>query len=148
MNSPARYIAAFVLLALAAQAESPVNTDDNGLGLQGYDPVAFFTMGAPVPGKASISVEHDGATYRFAKSEHREAFLLNPDKFLPAYGGFCAYGAAKGALYPVDIETWQIIDDRLILNYSAEIKAQFNASVQEFLANADANWPALNLATR
>ena len=146
MTHSLRFVAAFALLAVAAHAESPVNTDADGLALEGHDPVAFFTIGVALPGKPGITAEHNGATYRFAKQAHRDSFVANPEKFLPAYGGYCAYGAAKGALYPVAIETWQIIDGRLILNYNAEIKEQFDANVEDFLAAADANWPGLNTA--
>ncbi len=146
MKSSLRFVAAFALLAIAAHAKSPVNTDANGLALEGHDPVAFFTIGVALPGKPGLTAEHNGATYRFAKKAHRESFIANPEKFLPAYGGYCAYGAAKGALYPVDIDTWQIFEDRLILNYSAKIKEQFNADIEAFLTAADANWPGLNTA--
>lgn len=146
MTHSLRFIAAFTLLSLAAQASAAVNTDDNGVALAGHDPVAFFTVGAPVQGKTSITAEHEGATYQFAKPTNRELFLADPDKYLPAYGGYCGFGAAKGKLFPVEIDTWQITDGRLILNYNAEIKAQFDADIEALIERADANWPGLSTA--
>ncbi|MDB4474744.1 hypothetical protein N9023_07020 [Opitutaceae bacterium] len=144
MTHSLRFIAAFTLLSLAAQARAAVNTDDNGLALSGYDPVAFFTAGAPVQGKTTITAEHEGATYQFTKHTNRDLFLTDPHKYLPAYGGYCGFGAAKGKLFPVEIDTWQITDGRLILNYNAEIKAQFDADIDALIKRADANWPGLN----
>lgn len=144
MTHSLRFIAAFALLALAAQARAAINTNDEGVALQGHDPVAFFTVGAPVPGKASISADHEGATYHFAKTANRETFLSDPQRYLPAYGGYCGFGCAKGKLFPVEIDTWQIKDDRLILNYNAEIKAKFDADIDALIATADANWPGLD----
>ncbi|MBT5900554.1 MAG: hypothetical protein HOH58_00425 [Opitutaceae bacterium] len=144
MTHSLRFIAAFTLLSLAAQASAAVNTDDNGLALSGHDPVAFFTLGAAVQGKSSITAEHEGATYQFAKTAHRDLFLASPERYLPAYGGYCGFGAAKGKLFPVEIDTWQITGGRLILNYNAEIKAQFDADIDALIERADANWPSLN----
>lgn len=144
MTNSIRFIAAFALLTLAAQARAAINTDDHGVALSGHDPVAFFTVGAPVPGKKTISAEHDGATYHFAKKTNRDLFLADPQRYLPAYGGYCGFGASKGKLFPVEIDTWQIKDDRLILNYNAEIKAQFDADIDALIASADANWPGLS----
>lgn len=143
MNSPLRFIAGFALLTLAAQAHAAVNTNADGVALEGRDPVAFFTQAAPMLGKAEISAEHEGATYYFARQTHRDQFLADPERYVPAFGGYCAFGAAKGKLFPVEIETWQIVDERLLLNYNDEIKAQFDADVEALLAKADENWPGL-----
>lgn len=143
MTHPLRFIAAFTLLALAAQARAAVNTNDEGVALEGHDPVAFFTVGAPVPGKASISADHEGATYHFAKKANRKTFLADPQRYLPAFGGYCGFGCAKGKLLPVKIDTWQIKDDRLILYNNAKIKIQFEADIDTLITSADANWPGL-----
>mgnify|MGYP001573249418 CR=1 FL=1 len=144
MTNSLRFSAAFTLLSLAAQARAALNTDDNGLALEGHDPVAFFNKGAPMKSKTTITAEHEGATYQFAKQTHRDLFLADHEKYLPAYGGYCGFGAAKGKLFPVEIDTWQIADGRLILNYNMEIKAQFDADIDTFIKTADANWPGLN----
>jgi YHS domain-containing protein len=144
MTTSLRSLAAFVLLALAASAQAAVNTNDDGLGLKGYDPVAFFTVGEPTLGKASLVAEHDGVTYRFATAAHRRAFQAAPEKYLPAYGGYCAYGVAKGALFDVSIDTWDIIDGRLMFNFDADIKEQFEADRAALLQDAEGNWPELS----
>ena len=106
-------------------------------------PAWLFIAGAMVPGNTNITAEHDGATYYFARQINRETFLTNPEHYVPAFGGYCAFGASKGKLFPVEIDTWQIKDDRLILNYNAEIKTQFDANIEALLETADANWPGI-----
>tara|TARA_B110000483_G_scaffold143323_1_gene171189 strand:+ start:1286 stop:1846 length:561 start_codon:yes stop_codon:yes gene_type:complete len=81
MTHSLRFFAAFALLALAAQARATLNTNDEGVALEGHDPVAFFTVGAAVPGKASISADHEGATYHFAKKTNR-AYLNQINRIL------------------------------------------------------------------
>lgn len=142
MISSFRLLTLFALLAVSAFAK--INTNDQGLALEGHDPVAFFTVGQPTKGLATITARHHGATFQFASAANRTVFLANPARYAPAYGGYCAFGAAQGKLFPVEIDTWQIADGRLMLNYNQEIKAQFDANVADFIATADANWQALS----
>jgi YHS domain-containing protein len=139
--SSLRFLSLFALFAVSAFAK--ISTNDQGLALDGYDPVAFFTVGQPTKGLAAITAEHHRATYQFASEANRTTFLADPAHYAPAYGGYCAFGAAKGKLFPVEIDTWQILDGRLLLNYNQEIKAQFDADVTALIATADANWSAL-----
>jgi YHS domain-containing protein len=111
--------------------------------VSGYDPVAFFTDAKPVNGSPFISATYRGAVYFFASEEHKRLFEQNPAKYAPQYGGFCAYGAALGKLFPVDISTWQVRHDKLYLNLNAEILKKFNADIENFIASADKNWPGL-----
>ena len=62
---------------------------------------------------------------------------------LSAYGGYCAYGLSVGALFPVEIDTWEIIDGRLILQYSKDIVKLFRKDTSGNFAKAEANWPKL-----
>ncbi len=114
-----------------------------GHALDGYDPVAFFTDKKPVKGDFKIIATHNGATYFFASKKNRNAFQTNPDHYAPAYGGYCAVGASLGVLLPVDISTWQVVNDRLVLNYSADVQKMFNKDPQGALKKADAAWPKL-----
>jgi len=60
-------------------------------GVSGYDPVAYFTDGTPVRGTGFHVTVVDGVTHAFANAEHRKLFEASPQKYLPAYGGSCAY---------------------------------------------------------
>lgn len=137
-------LAAVTLLSAAAVAGELVNTSGaSGIALSGYDPVAFFTDAKPMNGDPGITSEHLGATYFFATKEHKKLFETNPAKYAPQTGGFCTYGVSVGALFPVDISTWQIRDGKLYLNLNHEILAAFNKDFEKNVSKAEKNWPGL-----
>jgi YHS domain-containing protein len=137
-------IAVVALFASTAVAGSLVNVAGaSGIAVGGYDTVAFFTDGKPTAGDPSISSTYQGATYLFASRAHKALFDATPEKYVPQFGGFCAYGAALGALFPVDISTWQIREGKLYLNLNPEILKEFNKNPNGFIAKAEKNWPGL-----
>lgn len=139
-----RTLAALFLASTPLFAASLVNVSGaSNVAIDGYDPVAFFADARPVNGAPNITATYQGATYFFATDEHKRLFEQNPAKYAPQYGGFCAYGAALGALFPVDINTWQIRNGRLYLNLNAEILKKFNADFNGNIAKAERNWPGL-----
>jgi YHS domain-containing protein len=83
--------------------------------LRGHDPVAYFTQGRHVPGKAEFRSEHDGVVYRFASAQHKAAFDREPQKYAPQYGGYCSNGIAYGIPWGGDPDTWKIIDGKLYI---------------------------------
>jgi YHS domain-containing protein len=92
---------------------------ESGVALQGYDPVAYFTQNKAVKGTPANTYAHQGVTYRFASTQHLEAFKANPAKYEPAYGGWCAYAmGATGEKVDIDPETFKITDGRLNLFYN------------------------------
>lgn len=44
----------------------------------------------------SFTASYDGAEYLFVSAANRDTFVSEPAEFAPAYGGFCAMGAALG----------------------------------------------------
>ena len=141
------WITILFLLSLAMpclrQTKSLLNLDKNGLAVQGYDPVAFFTENKPVKGRMEFRSVHRGATYYFASAEDKARFDKEPAKYEPAYGGFCAYGVSRNKLVEIDPEAFQIVDGRLLLQYSKGVRNDFNKDTQGNLSKANANWPAL-----
>jgi len=131
------------LSAQAAPGKVLVNVDQRGLALEGYDPVAFFTDGKAVRGQAGLTATYQGAEYRFASAGHRDLFAADPAKYAPQFGGFCAYGVAHDHAVSVEIDTWQILDGRLILNYDQSVRKKFDADRAGNLRKADANWPGI-----
>ncbi len=115
----------------------------SGIALSGFDPVAFFTDHRPVNGDPSICGKHLEATYLFATQEHKDLFVRDPEKYLPQTGGFCTFGVSVGALFPVDITTWQIRNGKLYFNLNPAILTAFNAEFAGNVAKANANWPGL-----
>jgi YHS domain-containing protein len=115
----------------------------DGLAVQGYDPVAYFTDNKAVKGSARFSSEYDGAKYLFASAQHKELFDGNPEKYAPAYGGYCGYAASINRLSPVSPEWFQIENGKVILQHNKKAFDLFNKELKANVAKADANWPGL-----
>jgi YHS domain-containing protein len=113
------------------------------VALDGFDPVAFFTDSKPVNGNFKITATHHGATYYFANKEHKKMFAKDPEKYAPQNGGFCTFGVSVGALFPVDINTWQVYNDKLYLNLNPDILEMFKKDMDGNIAKAANNWPGL-----
>ena len=113
------------------------------LALHGYDPVAYFTEGGPRRGSDQFVHVHDGAAYRFSSEAHLEAFAADPARYLPAYGGFCAFGVSVGKKFDGDPNLWKIEDGKLYLNLNEQIYATFLEDVDGNVEKADGNWPEI-----
>jgi YHS domain-containing protein len=129
--------------SLFAQTRNLLNLDKNGLAIQGYDPVAFFNQSKPVKGNSEFKSVHHGATYYFASAQNKTLFDKEPEKYEPAFGGFCAYGVSHNKLVQIDPEAFQVVDGHLLLQYSKGVRNDFNKDTQGNLSKANANWPAL-----
>jgi YHS domain-containing protein len=140
-------VAAFGLaLAAPALAVDEVNVSTGatiagpGLAVHGHDVVAYFTDGAPTLGSAEFSAVYEDATYRFASEENLDAFEADPAKYVPAYGGFCAYGVAVGKKFDGDPRFWKVVDGRLYLNLNRDIQAKWTEDIPGNIVEANANW--------
>jgi YHS domain-containing protein len=130
--------------ALASdEPKSIVNTDEKGVALQGYDPVAYFTDNRPVKGDPAITARYKRATYYFANDEHRKLFEANPSKYEPQFGGYCGYAASINKISPINPDFFQVLDGRLVLQHNQKAWDLWNKDVKGNLASADKNWPAL-----
>ena len=137
-------IAASALLFASLSFAADENQQDaNGVILGGHDTVAYFTMDKAVKGYAGISAVHDGAIYHFSSEANRDAFNANPSKYAPQYGGFCAYGAAIGAKFPVDPTVFAVVDDKLYVNNSANVSKLWTAKQSKAIALADKKWTSI-----
>lgn len=121
---------------------------EEGIAIQGYDPVAYFTQNKAVKGKKELALQYEGITYYFSTQENKETFRRTPATYEPAYGGWCAYAmGAKGEKVTVDPGTFKIIQHKLYLFYNKF----FNNTLNDWNKNeinlknqADANWQRLN----
>ncbi|HKK55330.1 YHS domain-containing (seleno)protein [Marinobacter sp.] len=136
-------ITAALLTATSALAsEPPVYTGLlSNTGAGGYDVVSYFEADEPTKGSADYSTRHLGATWRFASAENLARFQSNPERYLPAYGGYCAWAVSQGYLAKGDPKHWNIRQDRLYLNYNQSVQDRWLKSPDEFIQQADANWP-------
>jgi len=130
--------------ALAAPQADPVNQDRSGVAVKGYDVVAYFTQSKPVKGSAAFTHPYIGATWWFASAADRDEFARSPEKYVPQYGGYCAYGVSQGHTAPIDPEAWTIIDGKLYLNYSKGVKKTWSEAIPQHIERANQNWPRLH----
>jgi YHS domain-containing protein len=138
------YVGALIAFAALAPAGEVVNIDENALALQGYDPVAYFTDGKQVKGSPQFTASYKGATYQFASAEHRDMFNQSSAKYEPQFGGFCGYAASINKLAPIEVEYFQVLHDRLILQHNKKAWELWHKDVEGNLKKADANWPTLS----
>ncbi len=97
-----------------ARGKGPINTIGSpGVAIKGYDPVAYFKDGKPRRGSKDHTFNYKGVVWRFASAENKAAFVADPAKYEPAYGGYCAYGVAKGAMVKIEPTAWAIRDGKL-----------------------------------
>jgi YHS domain-containing protein len=130
--------------AASAAADGVVNSSFLGsVAIEGTDPVAYFTEGKPVEGSSELEHEWMGATWRFASAENRDLFAADPEKYAPQYGGYCAWAVSQGYTAKIDPEAWTIVDDRLYLNYSKDVRTQWSQDVPGNITKGDANWPKI-----
>jgi YHS domain-containing protein len=120
----------------------------NNLAIDGYDPVAYFTEQKPVKGSAQFRSDFLGSTFQFVSTAHRDAFLADPSKYAPQYGGYCAYGTAKGYKAAIDPAAFTIVGDKLYLNYSETVRSRWLSDIPGYIQKADANWPEVQKQTK
>lgn len=130
-------------LVRPALAMTPPVYAEGGIAIDGSDAVAYFDGNGPVPGSAEHSVDWNGATWRFASAENAEAFRTSPEAYAPQYGGYCAFALSKNAIAPTDPEAWSIVDGKLYLNFSTQVRMVWSEDIPGNIARADANWPSV-----
>ena len=112
---------AILLLGLSHNiyGQTNFNLDKNGLAIQGYDPVSYFLEKMPKKGDSKISFSSEGRTYYFSSEGNKKTFEENPDKYEPAYGGWCAYAIGLDASkVKIDPKTYKIVNGELLLFYN------------------------------
>jgi YHS domain-containing protein len=118
------------------------NTDKEGVTLQGYDAVSYFTENKAVQGNPQYSARYNGATYWFSSEANASMFKDHPEMFAPQYGSFCGYAMSLGKLRPIDPTLFQIYNGRLILQHTKDAYDRFNKELDNKVVKADNNWPA------
>lgn len=138
-----RALALIAVVTLAAGCASNRVISDGphaNLMLKGYDPVAYFTDGKPIPGRVDIAAQYDGLDYRFVSEEHKKTFLADPEHYVPKYGGFCAQGVAYAVMFGGEAEKFQIINDRLFIYGDQGAIDAWNSSPKKHLEYAEHYW--------
>ncbi len=141
---------AALLGASTAFAAASINTLEAGffggrgeVAIRGFDTVAYFTDGKPVPGKDAFATRWMGATWKFDSRAHLDQFKASPEKYAPQYGGYCAYGVAQGYLVKVEPDQFKILDGKLYLNYDASVQATWLKDPAGYIRIADGKFADL-----
>ena len=127
-----------------AAPKARVNVDRSGVILKGYDAVAYFTQHQAVKGNPAIQTKFEGATYYFASEADKVAFNQNPTKYVPQYGGFCAYHLSKGKLKDSDPTAFITYKGKLYICSSADTAKEFRSNIDQNIRKADDYWVPLS----
>ena len=130
-----------LLATLSVWGGVETSTDDNDVILAGHDAVAYFTEGKPTRGKRRYTAQYDGAVYRFASADNRDLFRANPEKYAPAYGGYCALGTSFGKKFDVDGKAFEVVEGRLYVNKNLEVYESWKKDIPNNIVKAEGNWP-------
>jgi YHS domain-containing protein len=138
-------LVALAVLAISLPAvarESAIYTGVfSSTAVSGYDPVAYFTENKPVKGNPKISIDYKGAKWYFSSVENRDKFLASPAMYEPQYGGYCAWAVSQGKTASGDPQYWKVVNNKLYLNYDADVQKKWEANIPDFIQKANANWP-------
>ena len=129
----------FILQASVALAVDESSTP----ALGGYDPVAYQTENRPVRGSGMFVSKYAGQTYLFATEAHKKRFDRAPAKYVPAYGGWCAYGVSLGKKFHADPTVFAVVDGKTYLNLNRDIQRKWEADRAENIEKAGKAWPRI-----
>lgn len=140
-------IAVMTVGVMFAQDKKANNIDDSNIGLQGYSPVSYVDLSLAQRGSKQYKAVHDRIAYYFTSAEQKSKFEKNPGKYLPQYGGFCAFGIYAGAKFRVDPNKFVVSNGKyyLFLN-DVEVDAKqlwIAEKESKLLATANKNWRTL-----
>ena len=138
------YLLLFTLLAHVSYSQQTDYNIVDGKIANGYDVVSYFDT-TPVPGNDKYVLVHDNAIFTFKNNENREKFKANPNKYIPQYGGWCAYAMAKnGDRVAINPETYEIRSGKLYLFYNAyltnTLKSWLKKDPELLITKADKYW--------
>jgi enamine deaminase RidA (YjgF/YER057c/UK114 family) len=143
---PLRSWVALFALSFVALAAPTARSGETRLAISGYDPVAYFTDGKPVPGLTEFEFVWHDARWRFASAAHRDLFVGDPNRYAPQYDGYCVEACPRTRRRTtVDPEAWAIVDGKLYLTHTRYSMGRWQPNMVENIKRGDANWPAVAL---
>lgn len=136
------YAVAALLLLLSGCTSldnHPVYAEE-GVAINGYDPVAYFVKNAPVKGSEQFKTEYEKTVWLFSSAENQAKFVDKPERYLPQYGGYCAYAMSHGFVVDTVPEAFTVLNDKLYLNYSLGVRENWLEDIQNYVEGADKQW--------
>ncbi len=135
--------AAFMAMVMFVQpslASGNYNTDNEGVGIHSYDPVAIYLDRSAVVGRANLKAEWKGVTFRFASEFNRAAFMSNPDYFITRFDGYCAFGASMGLKLDVNPQAWALVGEKLYMFNNKRVRDMWMEAANANIAKGENNW--------
>ncbi|MBX9902328.1 MAG: YHS domain protein [Burkholderiaceae bacterium] len=145
MNIAKRFFISLFLLSAVVGASSSFagSSPESILGAGGYDLTTYFSQEKPQRGNGHHVSTYKGVTYLFANGENKKAFEASPEKYLPQYGGYCAYGASISKKFVADPEQFDIVNGKLYLNLDSKIRSIWLQNVSGRITDGDKNWKTI-----
>ena len=131
-------------IATATISSAAAQSDYDLPAVGGYDLVSYHQETGPVRGSGYQATQYEGVTYLFANEENKATFEANPEKYLPAYNGFCAYGVALGKKFNTDPTVYEIAEGTLYLNLDSGIQEEWAKDIPGYIEKADENWKSMD----
>ncbi|RDY59723.1 YHS domain-containing (seleno)protein [Flagellimonas nanhaiensis] len=141
-------VAALATTTTFSQDKKANNIDNSNIALQGYSPVSYLDLGIAQKGIKEFKSEHNKVVYYFTDAEQKKKFDKNPSKYLPQYGGYCAFGVYAGAKFRPDPNKFIVKDGKYFLYlYNIELDAQqlwlAENNHSGLIKKANSNWQKL-----
>jgi YHS domain-containing protein len=136
------FVGIAVLLAACGKRESfaAVNTNGEGVALKGFDAVAYFAVDKAVEGNPRYEYAWNGVKWLFSNAENLQRFKQDPKAYAPQFGGYCSYAVSRGYTADGDPNAWKIVDGKLYLNYSPEVKELWEQDQQQNIEKGKEHW--------
>ena len=111
-----------------------------------YDVVSYFQISSnenPKKGSKKFTHKWGDKTWYFSSAKNKQLFAADPEKYVPAYDGYCAYAVGNNYTYSSDPLAWTVKDDRLFLNYSKSVREDWLEKSSYYITQGDKNWKHL-----
>lgn len=140
----------FITITSVLTAQKTDYNTENGYIADGYDVVSYFVDTKPTEGNDQFQTIYDGTKFKFSSEKNLNLFKQNPVKYIPQYGGYCAYAiATKNKKMYIDAEAYEIRDGKLYLFYntwfsiSNTLDTWQESNTKELQSQGDKNWKTL-----
>lgn len=127
-------------VAPLSMVDSDAFDSSDGMAIQGYDPVSYFTSGKAVKGNEEIKFEWKNTNWYFGSEENKNSFVNNPEKYAPQFGGYCGFAVSTGFSATANPQVFKIRNDKLYLFNNADVVAEAEKGGEAFWKAAEANW--------
>mgnify|MGYP000350436121 CR=1 FL=1 len=132
-------ILSLILVGCTSLGDKPTFQTD-GIAVNGYDVVAYFTEQQPVKGTTEFASQYKNTSWLFSSEQNKLLFEQNQQQYLPQYGGYCAYGMSKGFVVDTDPNAFTVLNNKLYLNYSLGVRETWLKDTGLYIERANNNW--------